>query len=600
MATQHQRRPDGKEVPQPDQKVSLRHEAEVDAKAKETQRQLEKGEAAEVSPEVAAAMQRGMGNSAVQGVMKGGSETSTATSSAEAALDEVKEKEPEEEQEKEVEAGEIEHVLPIFSTGGGGGGGGGAPGASPWAVGKYFGGDDDSDPDEIVVEGPKWRPMPFLPDPDEDDEIEAVPAEAEGAAPERPAFAEADLVLGCLPWRASPLSRGLRHPALLARRVVSPEMLGGGVSAVWLRARLMLRFLATHADLEPARTVAASAAELGVPEGSLATAIAQELAMVEAVLTQLAPAWDVVIDIAVDERARARCEQAAANRARAGVLNAPDLLASVTESTPVATASEWVEVAHPAVVAALHRAARISVMPALELWSPPISRPVDDDLLAFDEMVAAAIGGPAPARGVAVERAHVSALFSSMNAVLGALGAVQVEAAAAAVALSPHVPVDVLSATLLPLDGILRQSARRLVASGRAIEALIGTDSAAEVRALSGEAAAVRGLAEFGRQGAFLALAGHVSVADSPVAGAVSARADALLELGRARAAGEECAGSAGHVLRLIDGEHAPYSLAFASACLGKTEMISAAKRLCTANEPGALSLLKARFAEGD
>ncbi len=601
MATQYQRRPDGKEVPQPDQKVSVRQESEVDAKAKETQRQLEKGEAPEVSPEVAAAMQRGMGNSAVQGIMKAGSETSTATGSGETALDDAKEKETEEDQEKETEAGEIEHVLPIFSTGGGGGGAG-APGGSPWSVGKYFGGDDDAEPEDVVIESAKWRPMPFLPDPDDEEDIDAMDHDEVAVASERLALDEADSVLGSLSWRASVLGRGMRHPALLARRVVSPEMLGEGVSAVWLRARAMVRFLSVHAESAVARGLASEAADLGVPEGSLATAIAAELAIVEALVDHSGAGWMVVVDVAVDQRLRARAEQAAANRAQAGILNAPDLLAAMTDTAIASVALDWQEDAHPAMVAALERAARVGVLPALELWSPPAVLAIDEDLLAFDQMFALASGAPPPVTHGRIERGHVVALFASMNAVLGGFGAIQVEAAAAAAALAPHVDSGRLSATLLPLDGYLRQAARRLVTAGRAIESHIGTELRSEVRALSGEAAAVRGLAEFARRGAFMALAAHVSVPGITRADAASgiSRGNAVLALSRARAAGEPVRACAVDVLAAMPlaTAHAPYARVYASACLDRDALLPVAERMRAYDEPAALNLLKARYAE--
>lgn len=517
MAQRVDRRPGDKSGPELPQEVLARQklEAGLDAHTKETRRAIEKAQGGqEVDAEAAAQLQQSLGNSAMQAMVKEGTDTDTATTSAEATLDRARDEEVDEEQEedKDKDAGELEQVLPSFSTGGGGGGAGGGGGNSPWALGRMFGG--DGDPEAAAVSGPaKWRPMPLPPDPDEDVELEEclpddVPAESL-AAP----LAEADARFGELDWSPGVLSRGLRHPGRLVRRGIFD--VAGDADAVWSRARSALRFLAEHAADDEARGLAAGGAVIGIGHDvPLVVALAQELAILEGALERAGAAWHGVVDAAADQRARPRVEAAAALLAP-GTLSAAVLLAATLGSEAPAAAGEAADQAHPAAAAALAAAARPGALPRVEAWrraAPGSASVADAEIDAIDALLAAETGG------ATADLASLESLYAQLNATLTALGGVQVEVAAAALAAWPWLGEGVAEAATAVLDARLRQLARRLVAAGRAVEAASASGDAQAVEGAVAEAVALASTGEFVRSAALVALAGPLLDPEAPVA----------------------------------------------------------------------------------
>lgn len=508
MAQRVDRRPGDKSGPELPQEVLARQklEAGMDARTKETRRALEKAQGGqEVDAEAAAQLQQSMGNLAMQAMVKEGTDTDTATTSAEATLDRAREDEVEEEQEedKDKDAGELEQILPSFSTGGGGGGGsGGGGGNSPWALGRMFGG--DGDPEAAAVAGPaKWRPMPLPPDPDEDVELEdCLPDDVPTESLEAP-LAEADARFGGLPWSPGVLSRGLRHPGRLVRRGIFDA--AGSPDAVWSRARSALRFLAEHAPDDEARTLAAGGAAIGIGHDvPLVVALAQELAILEGALAGVGGAWHAVVDAAADQRARPRVEAAAALLAP-GALSAAALLAATLGSEATPAEGDGTESAHPAASAALAAAARLGTLPRVEAWrraAPDPDAVADAELDAIDALLRAETGGQEPTLP------SLESLYAQLNASLTALGGVQVEVAAAALAAWPWLGDGVAEAATAALDARLRQLARRLVAAGRAVEAAHASGDIEAVEGAVAEAVALASTGEFVRSAALVALAG--------------------------------------------------------------------------------------------
>lgn len=474
----------------------------MDARTLETRRAIEKAQGGqEVDAEAAAQLQQSLGNSAMQAMVKEG--TDTATTSAEATLDKAREDDQEEDQEedKDKDAGELEQILPSFSTGGGGGGGGGG-GNSPWALGRMFGG--DGDPEAAAAAGPaKWRPMPLPPDPDEDLDLEAcLPEDVPAEGLEVP-LAEADARLGALPWSPGVLSRGLRHPGRLVRRGIFEA--SGEPDPVWSRARSALRFLAVHAPEDEARALAAGGAEIGIGHDiPLVLALAQDLAILEACLDRIGLAWHGVVDAAADQRARPRVEAAAA-LLPAGGLSASALLAATLGSESQSAGGDACEAAHPAALAALTASGRLGTLPRVEAWRralPDTAPEADAELDAIDAVLYAETGGPTPVLP------SLESLYEQLNASLTALGAVQVEVAAAALAAWPWLAEGVAEGATSELDGRLRQLARRLVAAGRAVESASTAGDVTAVEAAVAEAVALASTGEFVRSAALIALAG--------------------------------------------------------------------------------------------
>jgi hypothetical protein len=543
MATSYQRRPDGKA---PDQRVEIaqRDRAALDAqlqKVEEQKQALEKREEAGIDPDLASRLQPAMGNAAVAGMLNRATDTAT-TAAGDTALEERQEEEKEEEGEDK-EAGEIEHVLPSFSNAGGGGGGGGHP---PWSMGRMFGGDDD-DPGVIADEvTPRWRPMPVLPDTDDEDaELEEIEADDAPADPDAVDLREASAALGDATWRPRLLSRGLRHPRLLARRHFGPEDLVDvdGVGTALGRARAMLRFVAAQGDGLDAVLLARAATGAGeaafAPAAGYAGATARAIALVEVTLACLPPDWAQLLEIVGDGRARARVESVAGAVATAGALSAAALFAEVVGARVAPAPIELRLGCHPAACAALTAAARLDPLPGVDLWTPPErAAPVDPAVAAFDAVLAR-FTGAAAAPGPGLVEADLLALFDSLNTLLGAIGGVLVEVASAGVALAPFVPLPTIAGVLVETDAILRRAAGRLVEAGEALDTCLGTDDVDRVTMISAEALAVRGTAELTRAGALATLGAELLRHDPapPELPELLERADADITAGRSASA---------------------------------------------------------------
>ena len=485
-----------------------KRDAQLDTTTRDTKRALEKAQADhQVDPEVAAQLQRSLGNAAIAGMMKEGTDTDTATSTADTTLETAREEEQEEDHEEELEAGELEHVLPSFSMGGGG-----AAGPAPWAAARLFGGDAEADDDEAPHARPSWRPMPIQPDPDEDVEL----LELEGGAAPPPemeaSLGEAEARFGALPWTPGLLARGLRFSGrLVARPVVSEE---GEADPIWARARGCLRFLAAHAPHPAARALAEGGSSLGVPGNvSLVRALARELALVEAALGPLHEGWAAVLDAAVDSRARARVEHAAAELGAGGMGAAALLSRALGQAVPGVAAAESSPDAHPAAEAALRQAGRIAVLPQLDPWRASAALPpdaVDPELALFDAILAAETGGPPP------PPPQLATFFAQLEAGVTALGALHVEVAAAALSAWPWLPDGAAEGILAEFDVGLRAAGRRVVGAARAVEAAAQAGDFAAAETASAEAAGLLALGEFLRRDALAALAAPLLPAASP------------------------------------------------------------------------------------
>ncbi|MBM4393760.1 MAG: hypothetical protein FJ090_21760, partial [Deltaproteobacteria bacterium] len=527
MAQGHGKRPDGKAIELPSEKLQRQQlENKLDARAQEAQKALEKAQGGkEVDAEAAAQLQRGLGNSAVASMIKQGSDTDTATTAAEATLDESREEEVDEEKEDK-DAGKLEHVLPSFSTGGGGGG----PGGSPWAVGKFFGGDGDDDGDIVPIGSSRWRPMPLPPDPDEDVDLLEIEDEQADEAIEASLDA-ATARLGDAPWTAGALSRGLRY----AGRLVGRALIGddGQPDAVWSRARAILRFLGAHAPDAESRALAMIGAEIGVGESeSLVQAVARELAVIERVLSRHDVAWAAVADVAGDQRARARVEQAASKLAATSQLGAPALLAEalgdlveMAEVGPVARP-------HPAALAALRAAAHLVPLPRVEGWRQPGDPAAEDEALA---MVDRLLAGDRLDTTQALP--GIDALYDRMNTLLAAIGVAQVEGAAAALAAWPWLADGVAERVVHELDYGLRAAAQRLVGVGQRIEAAAAAHDVATVEALSASASGLASLVTRVRDEAVGTLAGLLAADGAAAEAPLLPEVAALFARGRIREA---------------------------------------------------------------
>jgi hypothetical protein len=506
MATSYQRRPDGKA---PDARALLKQDPNLAAelqKVEERKKVLEqRGEENSVDAELAARLQPSMGNAAIAGMLNRNTDTVSAQG-GEAALEEQKKKDEEQEEEgEEKEAGEVEHVLPSFSTGGGGGG----SGQPPWAMSHMFGGDDDAAGEVIEVSAQAWRPMPILPDPDEDPELEDVDEDAP-PDPDGVDLRGANQALGDAPWRPTILARGLRHARNVARRSFGPESLvdADGLDHALGRARSMLRFIARHGDGLDAvmlARAAASAGEAAFPTaGGFAGATARSLAMAETALVLLPSGWPVVLEVRAEPRARPRVENAARAVAEGGGLSAKALFEAVLGARIVASDVTLGLSAHPAAIEALTLAARLDPLPLIDVWERS-ERPATDDPGGLDAVFAHFLGEDS--RGAGVQAEDLSSLFEAMNQLLGAIGGALVEIASAGVAIAPHVPAPDIVGVLEPTEAALRRAARRLYATGEQLEKTLGTEEYEHVRTLSLEAISVRSTVDVARQGAVASLA---------------------------------------------------------------------------------------------
>ncbi len=646
MAQRLDRRPGDKAGPELPQERLARQKQEVnlDQATKDSRRALEKAQGAgEVDAEAAAQLQQQMGNAAMQGMVKESTDTDTATTSAEATLDKAREEQQEEEQDEDKDAGDLEQVLPSFSTGGGGAAGDGSGASSPWSGARMFGGDAPPD-DALAGPGkPRWRPMPLAPDPDDDAEIEAIAEGDVAAEAVVGSLGGAEAIFGSVSWSPGVLSRGLRYPARLVGAVLGA---GGAADPLWCRARACLRFLAQHANDPAARALAAGAAAVGQPdETPLVLAVAQELALVEAVLAHLTSSWHGVCDAAVDSRARPRVEGAAAELGLAG-LSARALLSRTLGTNVAPAGGERAGTAHPAALAALSAVAHLAPFPVVDPWRPPAPDLGEEDpvLRALDAFLVAETGGATP------ELRPVAALYAQLDAALVALGGVQVEVAAAGLAAWPWLPEGVAEAVMYDADIALRQLARKVMAAGRAVEAAAAARDAGAITASSAEAIGFLARGEFVRGAALVALAGPLLDCGEPVAppadmvwegrltaghaevlkialgrvepvaafaqrvrleGALAAAepisrqpGDAALLDAAARVAAGDLPAAAVRVARWVgEGSAGPYGLVWAATLSAyarrDAQLLSAAGPAVAAHqEAGALNLLKAAWAE--
>lgn len=551
MATTHQRRPDGKApgtraLVEPRDAVAL--EAQLH-KLDEQRRILEQRGESEggLDAEVAARLQPSMGNAAIAGLLNRSTDTASAQS-GETALEEVKDEDKEDEGE-EKEAGEIEQVLPSFSTGGGGGGGG----RPPWAMGRMLGGDDDGEVDAPEVGVTAWRPMPVLPDTDENGELEDEDDAEDPDAPDTPGTvtpADTPAALGHAPWRPAVLSRGLRHPRLLARPTFGPEdLVDAGLDQALGRARAMLRFVAHHGDGLDAVLLARAAIGSGQPvfpaAAGFSGATARALALVEVALACLPAGWSAVLDVAVDPRIRPRVESVASGVAEVGGLSAVALFDAASGRRSVPVEVELVLGGHPAALAALAAVARLDPLPLVDLWSRAAAHGrTDPEADALDAVLARFTGGDPdtdlePPVGNGITGVEVAALFESMNLLLGAIGAALVEVAAAGVAVASYVEPRRVAGVLLETEQVLRRAARRLYTAGEALEGLVGTDAEEQVRGLSIDTLGVRATTDMARQSALATLAAFLldTEPQPPDIPALYARAEAEAAAGRAASA---------------------------------------------------------------
>lgn len=505
MATSHQRRPDAATAERQAEAVAKaqieKNQADL---ARDTRKALERQESAEdISQDAASQLQRGLGNSAVAALLQRGSETDTATTNAE-ATQQNEEEQDEEIEEAEEGRGEVERVLPSFSTGGGGGGGG--PGGAPWAVGHLFGGDDDGDDELLLLFQPRWRPMAGLPDPDEEpppdkleDEDDAAAADDDGA------WAEADARLGTAPWTPGVLSRGLRHPRRLADRDFAPERLAEESGAVWGRGRALLRWLGEHADDATVRALARACAAAGAPdELGYSGAVALQLLQLESLFALCRPPEIAAADVALDGRTRPLVERQAAAMIEAGALHGPTLLASVVGPLPEPVVPEPPARVHAGARAAIEAAGAPTPIPPLAPYEPPRHEP---DLDAVDRVLRAFTGGdvevdPDPP----IDAREVRVLFFAVEGLLGAIGGVQVEVVGAAAAAWPYLAPGA-SGLVAELDRNLRATARRVLRIGQALESCLGGRDRDAVARASWEATAMRGAVEAVRHQAFDTLA---------------------------------------------------------------------------------------------
>lgn len=429
MSTSHQRRTAARAPAAP---------AAADQEAAREPEVLEEGQ--EVDAEKAARLQGALGNSSVAGLV-----APRAGAAGQAAV----EAGPEEATLEPV----TETALPAVLDGP-------APQHDPpWAAARFFGGSGGGGgPPAAPPPAERWRPRPVPRDPDR------PPASADAPDPDDPPpvdLTEAREALGDAPVPLTLLDRGLRWPERLAHPALTAEWLAQ-VETPLVRARAGLRFLARHADAPEARAAAALALAAGealAPEPSgLAGTLARALAALELALAATGdpPAWERLVLVALDPAARPRAEFAAGGGGSA--LSAPRLFLrgaglEAVDPEPPAPAP-----AHPAARAALRRAAgHVPLVPVGEQVRAAL-----DPLEAADRVLAAFTGGPPPSLGPVLD---------ALNALLSAFGEIEVEGAAAGLAVEPWVPAGEVVGALVALDAACRDGARRLVPLGRAVEA---------------------------------------------------------------------------------------------------------------------------------
>lgn len=482
----------------------------------EVQRALQKAEGG-MDADLAAQLAPQLGNDALQELLKAGSETSTGSTNATAvdALGQESEEGQEEEQERESDQdleSEVQAILPSFS------GPSGAPGASPWAMGKFFGGEGEADEDAGATPSGRWRPMPSLPEP-EDLPLGGVDdPEPPAAGPDGSWLDEARRALGRAPWSKDLLGRGLRDPVPLCRPFFEPESLDEGLNTPFGRARAALALIARHAEPLDVRrrawTLCSAGSALAPHRMGYSGATARALHGLEAALEGLPDrmAWERMLEARLCLNARSVAEQAA-DRLEPGTLGAVALFKQMPSPQGPATGASLLAGGsegrpHPAALEALALACRLAPMPEIEPWTAIAPGFDDVDGTAAIDRVLASFTTPVG------RRAHpLEPLFNRMNTLLDALGLAQVELAGAAFA---AVAAGVARAQALDAitegDAALVRVARRLVRVGRALEA---EGDEATITALSWEVVAVREGAELARTAAVEALAREIATETS-------------------------------------------------------------------------------------
>ncbi len=514
MSNDRQKRPDPREMVAK-APPSKRADLAAELARPEVQRALQKAEGG-IDADLAAQLAPQLGNDALQELLKAGSETSTGSTNATAVdgrgqeAEEGEEEEREREQEQDLES-EVQAILPNFS------GPSGAPGASPWAMGKFFGGEGDADEDPLGPVAGQWRPMPSLP------ELEDLPLggvddpEPPGAGPDAGWLDEARRELGRAPWSKDLLGRGLRDPVPLCRPHFEPESLDDGLNTPFGRARAALELLARHAEPASVRrrawTLHGAGSALAPHQMGYSGATARALHALSVVLDSVPDreVWERILEARLCVNARAVAEQAA-DRLEPGTLGAVALFEVIfPPEGPDAEGMAGDDAApHPAALDALGIAARLTPMPRIEAWVP--APPAEEDLdgsMAIDRVLRAFTS--AGARG-----GHVlEPLFNRMNSLLDALGLAQLELAAAALAavaagVSRNAALSAISAG----DAALVRVARSLVRVGRNLE---DETDAEVITTLSWQVVAVREGADLARSVAFRALARELAGCAVPV-----------------------------------------------------------------------------------
>lgn len=510
MSNDRQKRPDPRDMIAK-APPSKRADLAAELARPEAQRALQKAEGG-MDADLAAQLAPQLGNDALQELLKSGSETSTGSTNATAvdALGQESEEGQEEEQERESDQdleSEVQAILPSFS------GPSGAPGASPWAMGKFFGGDGDADEEQGAAASGRWRPMPSLP------ELEDLPfggvddPEPPAAGPDASWLDEARRALGRAPWSKDLLGRGLRDPVPLCRPFFEPESLDEGLNTPFGRARAALALIARHAEPLDVRrqawTICSAGSALAPHQMGYSGATARALHGLEAALEGLPDrmAWERMLEARLCVNARSVAEQAA-DRLEPGTLGAVALFKGMLSAQGPAT-GDWAGASpHPAALDALALASRLAAMPQIEPWTPLPPGFDDVDGTAAIDRVLASFTSPVG------RRAHpLEPLFNRMNTLLDALGLAQVELAAAAYAavgagISRARAVEAITEG----DAALVRMARRLVGVGRALEA---EGDEATITALSWEVVAVREGADLARTAAVEALAREIATETS-------------------------------------------------------------------------------------
>ncbi len=547
MSNDRQKRPDPREIIA---RAPPARKAEIAAELSrpDVQRTLQKGEGG-LDSELAAQLAPQFGNDAVKDMILGSTTASAAAGSKKGAEGAQQEQGEESDEELEVEAEqevEAQGSLPSFS------GPTGAVGASPWAMGRFFGGDGD---DAAGLAGPtpgRWRPMPSLAEPEDAPDGSVDASDPDDVAADSAWLGEARRELGKAPWRSGLLARGLRDPTKLCRARFKSESLDEQLDSAFGRARASLRLLADHAEVPAARRLAWTLCGAGAAVAPAAMgysgATARALHGLDAVL-QILPNrqdWERVLEVRLCVNARALAEQHA-DRLEVGTLGAVRIFESIFESIADVYEDQGVVEPmldlqpHPAAVEALEAASALRAIPIVEPWVWHTEELVSEseEIDELDRVLCSFTGGPEATGSGLVARHHLGPLFACLNSLLDALGLAQVELAAAAVAaLQGGVGPEHALATIRGADEALVRMARRLVRVGRAIEALIGTGDTEGITALSWEAVAIREGVDLARRSAIIELATQVAcitgplVADAELESLVEAFADGDFRVG--------------------------------------------------------------------